>query len=458
MLDIRDIRENADKLKNTIRRRNMEKSLLRALGDDVPRTDENVVNATDPDNNDSVDPVDRFLADDAKWLETLSIVESLRKERNDLSKEIPKAEASRRAELIAKVKTLKETLTTKESVLATVSESRKRQWQRLPNWLAEDVPEGHTDEENLEISRIGTPPDVDFEMRDHVELGKITDTIDFDTATKVSGSNFYFLKGGGAVLSHALEAYAMGKLIAAGFTPMITPDIAKESMLEGIGFSPRGEEKQVYHLDEDGLCLIGTAEITLGAYHAGETLLNTQLPLRYAGLSHCFRTESGAYGRESRGLYRVHQFSKVEMFVICTPDQSHTIHEEIRTIEESILKDLNIPYRVVNVCAGDLGAPAYKKYDIEAWMPGRKKYGEVTSCSNCTDYQSRRLNVKYKLKGTSGNEQTAHVHMLNGTAVAVSRTLLAIYENYQQTDGSILIPDCLKPYCHNMDLIPTHTL
>jgi len=235
---------------------------------------------------------------------------------------------------------------------------------------------------------------------------------------------------------------------------MITPDIAKETMLEGIGFSPRGEEKQVYHLDEEGLCLIGTAEIPLGAYHAGQTLTSNALPIRYAGLSHCFRTESGAYGRESRGLYRVHQFSKVEMFVLCLPDQSEAIHEEIRAIEEAILVDLKIPYRVVNVCAGDLGAPAYKKYDIEAWMPGRKKYGEVTSCSNCTDYQSRRLKIKYKT--TDGD--SAHVHMLNGTAIAVSRTLLAIYENYQQADGSISIPECLKPYCHNLDFIPVHKL
>lgn len=443
MLDIRDIREHAARLKETIERRNMTKSLVRALGEDE---------------NTQIDPVDQFLADDAKWLETLSIVEGLRKERNELSKTIPKAEASERAALVAKVKGLKESLSGHEITLARLAASRKAQWQRLPNWLADDVPEGHTDEENLEISRVGTPAEFNFEVRDHVELGKITDTIDFDTATKVSGSNFYFLKRGGAVLSHALESYAMGKLISAGFTPMITPDIAKESMLEGIGFSPRGEEKQVYHLDEEGLCLIGTAEITLGAYHAGETLKAEQLPIRYAGLSHCFRTESGAYGRESRGLYRVHQFSKVEMFVICTPEQSQAIHEEIRNIEEAILADLNIPYRVVNVCAGDLGAPAYKKYDIEAWMPGRQKYGEVTSCSNCTDYQSRRLNTKYKANDSDGASHSAHVHMLNGTAIAVSRTLLAIYENGQQADGSICIPDCLKPYCYNMDFIPAHTL
>jgi seryl-tRNA synthetase len=321
----------------------------------------------------------------------------------------------------------------------------------LPNLLGEDVPSGATDEENVEISRWGETDRLDFEARDHLELGELTDTIDFERAAKVTGAGFYYLKREAALLEQALCAFAAARLLPEGFVPMATPDLARADVLEGIGFAPRGPEKQVYNVDENDLCLVGTAEITVGGYHANEILAPDQLPLRYLGLSHCFRTEAGAHGRESRGLYRVHQFSKAEKFVLCKPEQSAAHHERIRELEEQLLQALEIPYRVVNVCAGDLGAPAAKKYDIEAWMPGRGRYGEVTSCSNCTDYQARRLNIRYREEPKAAPR---FVHMLNGTALAVSRTLIAIYENHQRRDGSVGVPTVLQPLMGGIREIP----
>ena len=239
--------------------------------------------------------------------------------------------------------------------------------------------------------------------------------------------------------------YTLNILRKHGFTPFITPDVAKEEILSGIGFNPRGNESNVYTLEDEGTCLVATAEITLGGYHSGEIIPKDKLPLMYCGLSHCFRREAGAAGQFSKGLYRVHQFSKLEMFVYCTPEESDKLHEKLRLIEEEIFTGLEIPFRVVDTCTGDLGAPAYRKWDLEAWMPGRNggEWGEVTSTSNCTDYQSRRLNVKYK--DTDGKNK--YVHMLNGTAVALSRAMVAVMENYQTREGEIRIPKALIPYC-----------
>jgi len=242
--------------------------------------------------------------------------------------------------------------------------------------------------------------------------------------------------------------YAITKLVAAGFTPIITPDLAKVEILEGIGFLPRdnAETRQVYTVADSDLCLIATAEITLGGMHADQIFAEEQLPKRYVGLSHCFRTEAGAAGRDTRGIYRVHQFTKVEMFAFCTPEQSDAIHEEIRAVEEEIFRGLGIPFHVIDTCTGDLGGPAYRKYDLEAWMPGRGTggdYGEITSTSNCTDYQARRLNIRYRPKEKKG---TQFVHTLNGTAVACTRAIIAILENYQQADGSVIVPEVLRPW------------
>jgi seryl-tRNA synthetase len=242
-------------------------------------------------------------------------------------------------------------------------------------------------------------------------------------------------------LELALAQYALILLQKEGFTVHITPDLARHQILDGIGFNPRGAETQIYSVEESELCLIATAEITLGGLLIDQLLKPEQLPIMYAGLSHCYRTEAGAAGRESRGLYRVHQFSKIEMFAFTHPEKSEEMHEKMREIEEQIYQDLGIPYQLVNICAGDLGGPAYRKYDLEAWMPGRGKWGEVTSTSNCTDYQSRRMNIRFKDPATGKNR---FVHMLNGTAIAVSRTLIALIENGQQKDGSIKLPACLN--------------
>jgi seryl-tRNA synthetase len=313
-----------------------------------------------------------------------------------------------------------------------------------------EAPRGKEDKDNLEVKRVGEPRQFDFKALDHVELGKRLDIIDFDAGAKVSGVKFYYLKNEGVFLELALVRYALDIVQKKGFTPFLTPDVAREEILEGIGFNPRGAESNVYTLEGEGSCLVGTAEITLGGYYSGEIFRKDQLPLRLAGFSHCFRREAGAAGQFSKGLYRVHQFSKVEMFAYCLPEDSGRIHEELRSIEEDIFSGLGIPFRVVDTCTGDLGAPAYRKWDLEAWMPGRSteehpegSWGEVTSTSNCTDYQARRLNIKYK----DDDGKNKFVHMLNGTAIAVSRGIIAILENYQEADGSVRIPPGLVPYC-----------
>jgi seryl-tRNA synthetase len=269
------------------------------------------------------------------------------------------------------------------------------------------------------------------------------DLIDFEAGARVAGHGFYFLKNEAVQLELALQHYALDMLMAAGFTPMITPDLARNEVLEGTGYIPRGPETQIYSIEHSDLSLIATAEITLGGWLADQTLDAEQLPIRLCGISHCFRTEAGAHGRATRGLYRVHQFTKVEMFAFTLPEQSDAMLEAFRDLECRLFDGLGIPYRVIDTATGDLGGPAYRKFDLEAWMPGRDAFGEVTSTSNCTDFQARRLGVRYRVKGEKG---TRFVHTLNGTAIALSRGLLSILENYQQADGSVLIPEALQKY------------
>jgi seryl-tRNA synthetase len=283
-----------------------------------------------------------------------------------------------------------------------------------------------------------------FPVLDHVQLAEQHDLIDFEGAARVAGHGFYFLKNEAVLLELALQQYAMERLVHEGFTPMVTPDLARGDILKGIGFIPRGPETQIYSVENHDLNLVATAEITLGGLYAGQVIEAEKLPLKFCGISHCFRTEAGAAGRATRGLYRVHQFTKVEMFAFTLPGESDNMLNYIRDLECDIFDGLGIPFRVLDIATGDLGGPAYRKYDLEAWMPGRGnggEYGEVTSASNCTDYQSRRLDIRYKVKGEKG---TQLVHTLNGTAVAISRALIAILENYQQPDGSIVIPEVLR--------------
>jgi seryl-tRNA synthetase len=318
---------------------------------------------------------------------------------------------------------------------------------RIPNRTHPDAPVGSDDQANLEIARGRTPiPVFDFRPKDHVELGRDLELIDFEAGARVSGAGFYFLKNEAVLLELALQQFAVQKLIHRGFVPVTTPDVATTAVLQGIGFIPRGPETQIYSIENTELNLVATAEITLGGMYADQTFEAEQLPLKLVGISHCFRTEAGAAGRASKGLYRVHQFTKIEMFAFTLPEQSDGLHEELRQLECEIFDDMEIPYRVVDTATGDLGGPAYRKYDLEAWMPGRGEngeWGEVTSTSNCTDYQARRLNIRYRHKQEKG---THLVHTLNGTAIAISRAIIAILENHQQADGSVRIPTALQPF------------
>ncbi len=314
----------------------------------------------------------------------------------------------------------------------------------MPNLTHPEAPIGGEDaSKELCRGNVDVRP-FSFPVLDHVQLAEQHDLIDFEGGARVAGNGFYFLRNEAALLELALQHYAVEKLVKEGFVPTITPDLARGDVLKGVGFIPRGPETQIYSVENNDLNLVATSEITLGGLYAGQVIEAEKLPIKLCGISHCFRTEAGAAGRASRGLYRVHQFTKIEMFAFTLPEQSEDMHNYLRDLECEIFDGLGIPYRVLDIATGDLGGPAYRKFDLEAWMPGRGtsgEYGEVTSTSNCTDYQSRRLDIRYKVKGEKG---TQFVHTLNGTAIAVSRALIAILENYQQADGSIAVPEALR--------------
>ncbi len=340
-----------------------------------------------------------------------------------------------------------------DSETASVKNERDEAWRRVPNLTHPDSPRGHTDEHNVVVRTVGSPRDFEAEgltPRDHLEIAEELALVDFPSGAKVAGQKFYYLKNEAVLLDMALQRFALEIARKHGFTLHTTPDLARHDILAGLGFNPRGESTQVYSVENTDLCLVGTAEITLGGMLADEILEESRLPILLAGLSHCFRTEAGAAGKESRGLYRVHQFTKVELFAFTTDnaDDSEAMHRRLLAIEEEIFSALEIPYQVLDMAAGDLANPAYRKFDIEGWMPGRAKYGELTSTSNCTDYQARRLNIRFRPDSTDGKKQKPRtVHMLNGTAVATSRALVAILENNQQADGSVTIPSVLQAFC-----------
>lgn len=378
----------------------------------------------------------------------LQEVQELNRQANEAAKSIGKQkDAEQRQEMIEKARVLREQKDAAQSEHDRLDLEVEALQSCIPNLSHPDAPVGADDKANLEVRRgKHEPPKLDFEVRDHVALGELLDLIDFEGGARVAGHGFYFLKNEAVLLELALQRYAVGKLMEAGFSPMLTPDLAYDEILNGTGYIPRGPETQIYSIENSKLNLVATAEITLGGMLAGTTIDAEQLPLKICGLSHCFRTEAGAAGRASRGLYRVHQFTKVEMFAFTLPEQSDAILEEFCELECQLFDGLGLPYRVVDTATGDLGGPAYRKYDLEAWMPGRGEggeYGEVTSTSNCTDYQARRLNIRYKVKGEKG---TKFVHTLNGTAVAISRAMIALLENNQQADGSVLIPEVLQPW------------
>jgi len=338
----------------------------------------------------------------------------------------------------------------KEEVAGIEAELREQQQaletsvEDLPNLIHPDVPVGN--EGAYRVVKEGRVPSFDFEPRDHLSLCEQNDLLDFESGAKVAGQKWYYLKNEAVLLEVALQRFALDILIEEDFTPVATPDVARPKVISNLGYNPRGEESQFYNIPDHDLALVGTAEITLGAMLADSIVDEAELPIRLAGLSHCFRTEAGAHGRESKGLYRVHQFTKTEMFVFCRPEDSQAQHEDLRRIEERIFDALELPYRVIDVASGDLGAPAYRKYDLEAWMPGRGKqgdWGEVTSASNCTDFQARRLRCRFRREGSKKPEL---LHTLNGTAISNARAILALVEAHQRADGSIAIPKALVPY------------
>lgn len=384
-----------------------------------------------------------LLSADRVHREAITALEELRAERNKISEQKPSA-----AEIEA-MKRLGEEISRREAELKDLEAEVQRLLADVPNLTHPEVLVSENEEENPIIETVGDIPKLSFTPQDHVALAEHLDLLDLERGTKVAGAKFYYLKNDLARLHLALTQYALEIARRFGYSFMITPDVVKREISAGIGYNPRGDSSQVYSLQGEDLVLIATAEITLGAYHAGEVLDQASLPRKYVGLSHCFRTEAGAASKFSKGIFRVHQFEKLELFVYCLPEQAEELHQELVEIEKEIYRGLEIPFRVIDHCTADLGAPSYRTFDLEAWLPGKPNkagglgdYAEITSASNCTDYQSRGLNIKYL--DEDGKKQ--FVYTLNGTAYVASRPLIALLENYQQADGSILIPKVLQPY------------
>jgi seryl-tRNA synthetase len=392
----------------------------------------------------AAEQVDELLALDARRRQLLPEVENAQAERKALSKQIGAAKQAGEdaEELIARVAGLKQTIESGKTELEQVDAELGALALALPNIPDPDTPPGDSDEDAVEIKRVGEPPSFDFEPRDHLELGTELGLIDTEAAARLSGSRFAYLKGDLVLVELALVRLAIEIARGEGHEPVVPPVLVREEALEGTGFLPEARD-QIYEIPKDELFLTGTSEVALAGLHADQILAADQLPLRYCGFSTCFRREAGAAGRDTRGIFRVHQFDKVEMFSFVEPAASREEHERLLAIEERILGELELPYRVVNVAVGDLGAPAAKKYDCEAWIPSQQRYRELTSCSNTTDYQARRLACRYRPEEGAAPEA---VHTLNGTAVAVGRTLIALIENRQERDGSFSLPNSLQAY------------
>jgi seryl-tRNA synthetase len=392
----------------------------------------------------AAEQVDELLALDARRRELLPEIEGAQAERKALSKRIGEAKqrGEEAAEPMRAVAELKEGIESGKAELERVEAELQLIAAALPNLPDPDAPDGMTEEDAVVLREEGKLPSFGFEPRDHLEIGTELGLIDMEAGARVAGSRFAYLKGDLVLLELALVRFAIDVARGEGHEPVVPPVLVREEALYGTGFLP-GDRDQIYEVPKDELFLVGTSEVSLAALHAGEILDADRLPLRYAGFSTCFRREAGAAGRDTRGIFRVHQFDKVEMFSFVEPSESKAEHERLLSIEERILAELEIPYRVVNVAAGDLGAPAAKKYDCEAWVPSQKRYRELTSCSNTTDYQARRLGCRYR---SADGEAPLALHTLNGTAVAVGRTTIALIENRQERDGSFTLPTILHSY------------
>lgn len=381
--------------------------------------------------------LDEILALDDKRKSLLQQVEALRKERNDNTAKMKNGKPS--DELIAKGKEIKEKLSTLEADLSNFEKELNTKLKTVPNVIFDDVPLGD-ESASVEVKKWGECKTTGV---DHLDYAISRDWVDFERGAKVAGAKFYYVKGGLALLENALIQFGIKKIVEHGFTLMDVPDLVNSRVLEGTGFAPRSsEQSDEYYIEGEDLALIATAEMPITGYHMDEIIDEEKLPLFYAGFSACFRKEAGAYGKHTRGLFRVHQFNKLEMYSFCTPEQSKEIHEKLRAIEEEIWQEIGIPYHVINIAAGDLGAPAAKKYDIEYWSPVDQKYREITSCSNCTDFQARGLNIRVRRK-----DGTVEVlHTLNGTAISLARTMVAVIENFAEEGGKLRVPAVLQPY------------
>lgn len=404
MVDLKSVREHANEFKQAIKNKGFNPDL-----------------------------VDEILVLDNERKMLLSDVEKLRAQKNLVSKEPSKDNRTRGLEL-------KKHLEDKEPRLKRVESDLAELLYRIPNPAKPDVPLGENEKNNVILKTWGNPVKFSFPILDHLKIGEALDSIDVARAAKVSGSRFSYLKGDAVLLEFALVQFALDMLRQEGFIPVIPPVLVKRESMQGMGYLEYGEE-DMFVVPKDDLILVGTSEQSIGPMHRDEVLLKKTLPLRYAGFSTCFRREAGSYGKDTRGILRVHQFDKVEMFSYTTPEDSDREHDFLLSLEERLLQSLKLPYQVVKMCTGDLGVPAARKYDIEVWIPSENKYREVTSTSTTTDFQARRLNIKYR-----DGKTIAYLHTLNGTAVAVGRIILAIFENNQQKDGSVLIPQILQPF------------
>ncbi|MDD5750058.1 MAG: serine--tRNA ligase [Candidatus Pacebacteria bacterium] len=409
MLDIKYIRENPEKVKEGARNK----------GVDVD--------------------IDKLLELDKKRREIMARSEQIKAEQKKISgKGVPSRET------IEKAKALKEEFQVQEAALEEIEQDFDALMRQIPNPAFDEVPVGKDDSENKVkgFGKVKEKPKFDFKPKEHWEIGEALDILDTERAGKVTGSRFYYLKRQGVLLEFALINFAFEKLVKKGFIPIIPPVMIKPEMAWAMGYLQQTDDEEAYHLEKDNLYLTATSEQTLGAMHAGETFNEADLPLRYVGFSTCFRREAGSFGKDTKGMLRVHQFDKIEMFVFCKPEDSAKEHEALRAAEQELMDDLGLHYQVIDICTGDLGVPAAKKYDIETWMPGQDKYRETHSTSNCTDFQARRLNVRYKDSKTNKPE---FVHTLNGTAFSM-RPIIAILENFQQKDGSVKVPEALQGY------------
>jgi seryl-tRNA synthetase len=413
MLDIRLIRKNPEKVKEGIKKKGFDEKLI-----------------------------DEILKVDEGRREKIKEVEELRAKINKISKEIGKEKnEEKKKELLEESKEISEKLERLEEELKKKEEIFESLMAKLPNLPFDDVPVGKDETQNVVLREVGERPKFDFNPKDHLEIGERLDLIDVKRAAKTSGTRFGFLKNEAVLLEFAIINFTFNTLIKEGFIPVIPPVLIKEKPFWGMGYLDRGKE-EVYYIPKDELYLVGTAEQIIGPMHMDEIFEEKELPKRYLGFSSCFRREAGSYGKDTRGIFRVHQFDKIEMFSFCKPEDSRKEHRFFLEMEEKLMQALKIPYRVVHICTGDLGDPAAEKFDIEAWLPGQNRYRETHSTSNCTDFQARRLNIRYRTK--SGKLE--FVHTINGTAFAIGRILIAILENYQQKDGSVKIPEVLHPY------------